>query len=272
MLGLKPSRRTFGYEIVDLAVEGYGKVQWAEWSNPKARPQPRLGDLEALARFIEPGDFVIDLGAHVGDTSLAPALLAGATGLVLSLEPNPATFAILEANARLNEGKASIVALNAAAMPEDREYVFQYNDPSLINGGYQDGISVRDHASFFKVPVRGINLAKYLLANYADRLAQLKFIKTDLEGGDYEAFKTLREIAASYMPVIQSEMFGYRSREDRRSQVTELREMGYELLALTGTTLEGLQKLTPKQVDADRTFDILAIPPRYKDEFAAVGS
>lgn len=263
MLGLKPRQKTFGHQIVNLEIAGFGSVEWASWMNPRAQPVPRLEDLDVLRRFIEPGDFVIDIGAHVGDTSLAPALLAGPDGLVLSLEPNPATFQVLKANASLNTGKVNIEAMNVAAMPEDGDYTFQYNDPSMVNGGYQKGISLFKHASFFKVTVRGVNFANCLRTKYAKMLPRLKFLKTDLEGGDHAAFKTLRDIVAEYMPVLQAEVISHGSNDEREAQVEDLRSLGYSVLALRGQTLENLERLTRSHITDGRTFDLLAVPPKY---------
>ena len=271
MMGVRPKQKTFGFEVVDIEVDGYGEVQWASWSNPNASPMPRLSDLGVLRHFIGEGDFVIDVGAHVGDTSLAPALLAGPSGLVLAMEPNPATFAILEANASLNRDRVSIDAVQVAAMPESGEYTFQYNDPSHINGGYQKGISLFTHASFFKVPVRGINLAKLLRTSYADRLPRLKYIKTDLEGGDHDAFKTFRGIVEEFMPVVQAELIGHRSTAQRREQVADLQDLGYDVFALRGETLESLEPLSSTHIDDGRTRDLFAVPPAYRCAFDPTG-
>ena len=120
MLGMKPKRKIYGCDVVSINVAGFGDVDWALWQNPRARVRPRLGDLSVLSRVIEPGDFAIDVVAHVGDTSLVPALLAGPDGLVLSMEPNPATFGILAENAKLNPSLVNINAMQAAAIPERR--------------------------------------------------------------------------------------------------------------------------------------------------------
>ena len=73
------------------------------------------------------------------------------------------------------------------------------------------------HASHFKVPVRGVNLADSLRKDYADRLPKLKYIKTDLEGGDHNAFLTFRSIVAEHMPLVQAEMISHRSQWGRHA-------------------------------------------------------
>jgi FkbM family methyltransferase len=269
MLGMKPKRKIYGCDVVSINVAGFGDVDWALWQNPRARVRPRLGDLSVLSRVIEPGDFAIDVGAHVGDTSLVPALLAGPDGLVLSMEPNPATFGILAENAKLNPSLVNINAMQAAAMPEAGEYTFRYNDPSLMNGGYQRGISVFVHASHYKVPVHGVNLADSLRKDYADRLPKLKYIKTDLEGGDHNAFLTFRSIVAEHMPLVQAEMISHRSQSERHAQAQDFRDMGFDVMALGGETLESLEPLTDAHIEGGETLDILAVPPRYANVIVA---
>ena len=269
MFGIKPKRKSYGCDVVSISVAGFGDVDWALWQNPRAKVLPRFSDLSVLSRVIEPGDFAIDVGAHVGDTSLVPALLAGPDGLVLSMEPNPATFEVLAENANLNPSLVNITAVQAAAMSEAGEYTFRYNDPSLMNGGYQRGISVFAHASHFRVPVQGVNLADLLLKDYADWLPKLKYIKTDLEGGDHEAFLTFRSIVAEHMPLVQAEMISHRSQSERHTQVQDFRDMGFDVMALGGESLESLEPLTDAHIDGGETFDILAVPPRYANVVVA---
>ena len=184
MLGLKPKVKSFGLDVVNISYGNNQTCEWALWKNPKCPALPRIKDCDILALFLELGDFAIDLGAHVGDTTLPISLCTGKEGLVLALEPNPATYKILQANSQLNQGLTNIAPINAAAMSEDGDYVFQYNEASLMNGGYQRGISRLKHASFYKIDVKGFNLSQLLTKNYSDRLKNLKFIKTDLEGSD----------------------------------------------------------------------------------------
>jgi FkbM family methyltransferase len=53
---------------------------------------------EALARLISPGDTVVDAGANIGYMSVLAARVAGPAGTVISFEPHPDLFGILEQN------------------------------------------------------------------------------------------------------------------------------------------------------------------------------
>jgi len=267
MLGLKPKVINFGLDIVNINYGDDQSCEWALWKNPKCPALPRIKDYDILKSFLELGDFAIDLGAHVGDTTLPMAICVGKKGLVLALEPNPATYKILQANSALNQEITNIVSINAAAMSEDGDYVFQYNEASLMNGGYQKDISRFKHASFYKIDVKGINLSQLLIKNYSDRLESLKFIKTDLEGGDYTAFLTIKDIVIKHMPVIQSEINGVMSKAVRNDYIKDLRALGYHIFSLNSEMLDSMKTLSQSMIDSKDTFDIFAIPESMMEKF-----
>lgn len=268
MFGLKPKVKYFGFEVVEVEFGDNQSCQWALWKNPKCQDSlPRIQDYPILKLFLNEGDFAIDIGAHIGDTTLSMGLCVGSGGLVLALEPNPSTYTILEANSKLNKDSTNIVPINAAAMNHDGRYIFQYNDPSLMNGGFQDGISRFRHASFFKVDVKGVDLYQLLMREYKDQLSNLKFIKTDLEGSDYIAFLNIQEIVKKHMPVIQSEINGVMSTNIRNKYIQTLKSLNYHIFSLSSEMLESIQVLTQEMIDSDETFDIFAIPPNLINNF-----
>ena len=268
MFGIKPKIKTFDFDIIDIKYGDNQTFKWALWRNPKAKILPRISDYDVLKLFLRPGDFAIDLGAHVGDTTISMGLCVGKKGMVLALEPNPATYNILKKNAQLNQELTNIVPMNVAAMDVDGDYIFQYNEPSLMNGGYQKNISRFRHASFYKIDVKGVNLSKLLREDFSTRIKDLKFFKTDLEGGDYIAFQSIKDIIIEKMPVIQSEINGVMLKSVRNKYIQELKELNYHVLSLSGETLENIQGLTQEMINSKETFDILAIPPKYMKIFS----
>jgi len=59
------------------------------------------------------GWVVVDGGAHMGIYTVRAALMTGAEGKVIAVEPEPGNFAILEANVKAN-GLTNVVAIKAA--------------------------------------------------------------------------------------------------------------------------------------------------------------
>ena len=71
-------------------------------------------EYEMLPRLVNPGDWVLDIGANIGHYTKRLSDLVGATGRVIALEPVPATFSLLAANVQLFS-HANVTLINAAA-------------------------------------------------------------------------------------------------------------------------------------------------------------
>src|SRR5262249_47782072 len=90
--------RHYGYEVRDFELAREGVVQYAQWLHPYDMPKRiTQAGVDAVRELVSPGDFVIDVGAHSGDTSVPMALAAGHGGCTLALEPNPYVFKVLTA-------------------------------------------------------------------------------------------------------------------------------------------------------------------------------
>lgn len=66
-----------------------------------------------LADFVHQGDWVVDIGANVGQYTKRPSDLGGPSGREFAFEPVPATFALLAANAE-RFANANVSLFNAA--------------------------------------------------------------------------------------------------------------------------------------------------------------
>ena len=170
-------------KLFDLASEG--RIEYAQWLHPSEGPKSITQDMvDALRVYIRPGDLVIDIGAHTGDTSIPMSLAAGPEGCCLALEPNPYVYKILEINAGFNREKTHIVPLNCAATDADGAFTFHYSDAAFCNGGYLSMIKRRRHGNRFALEVQGRNLEALLRRDYAERLDRLSYVKIDTEGYD----------------------------------------------------------------------------------------
>jgi FkbM family methyltransferase len=74
--------------LLSAAVENWGQIDYG-------------CNFERLFRkFISPGDYVIDVGAFIGDHTVPFAEIVGPEGRVLSFEPNPLSYECLQWNTR----------------------------------------------------------------------------------------------------------------------------------------------------------------------------
>lgn len=172
-----------------------------------------------LRRYLRPGDVAIDIGAHVGDSTLPIALAVGPSGAVLALEPNPFVFPTQELLASLNRGRTVILPLPIAAASEDGPVVMYFGEQGFCNGGINEGISRWVHGGAYRLVATGRRLPALLAESYPDLLPRLRFIEIDAEGHDLAILETLEELVRERRPLLQVEFFterkatpGYRVR------------------------------------------------------------
>jgi len=265
LLGLKPKPKTFGFVIEALDLTGDGRIEVARWLHPGAYrivPAQVQAAVDQLRRFLRAGDVAIDIGAHVGDSTIPIALAVGASGAVLALEPNPYVFPVLERNASLNRDKTNILPLKFAAMRADGSYEFQYGDEGYCNGGFHEGMSKWLHGSAFKVQVEGKNLPTFLRRTHADLIPRLRFIKVDAEGFDLAVLETLEDLIWSRRPFLQVEMFSLR----KSTPVYRLRLYdflvghGYHVHRMPGNENFLGDLVTPGNLMRWNVYDVFCVP------------
>ncbi len=147
------------------AVAGYEKLTF-----------PRFKDA------VKPGAVVVDVGAHVGGYALAASRLAGPSGRVFALEPDPENFALLEKNLGLNR-RANVVALRVAAGARPGKRSFNLADSS-------------DSNSFYAHPMAGRKAVVEVDCVTVDdvaRGAKVDVVKIDVEGAEPEVLDGMRE-------------------------------------------------------------------------------
>ena len=230
LVGLKPKPRRYGHVRKSFELSEHGTIEYAQWLHPKAYTmefdEKQVHDLK---RFIKPGDTVIDVGAHAGDSSIPPALVAGVEGCVLAFEPNPYVFPVLEENSRLNSDKTTIIPLNFAATEDDGELEFEYSDPGFCNGGRHTQISRWRHGHAFNLKVDGRNLDRLIGEQFAHLESRISFIKTDAEGYDLSVLKSMRRILQEHRPAVQSEIYKLMATEERHGLIDLMESMNYRI-------------------------------------------
>ncbi|MEL6275313.1 MAG: FkbM family methyltransferase, partial [Bacteroidota bacterium] len=213
---LKRTFQEYGHRVKDFNLQEYGFVQYAQWLHPFESEKSITDEQIAFfVQFISPGDFVIDIGAHTGDTTVPMAIATGKKGKILALEPNPYVCKILAENARLNPEAGKIIPLQKAATQDEGQFTFHYSDASFCNGGYLEKIKNQRHNHNYTLEVEGINLQDYLLKEYPSELERLSLIKVDAEGYDKEILKTLPDIISQYQPTILVECYKRLNKEER---------------------------------------------------------
>ena len=251
----------YGYQVRDFSLPKDGRVQYAQWLHPYDQPKIMTqAGVDAVRQFVKPGDFVIDIGAHAGDTTVPMAIAAGATGCTLALEPNMHVFRVLEQNAALNRDKTNIVPRCLAATDSDGQFVFHYSDASFCNGGFKSQQRWWFYRRKYPLIVQGRNLLRMLRSEFADWLPKLTYIKVDAEGYDRAILASILPLLHEHRPVIRTEVF--------RKLVAAERHALFDLLAAAGYSIHRYREsanplgdtIARDEMTAEKHFDILAVP------------
>jgi len=235
-------------------------IRYAQWLHPKESPKT-LSEIEVsdYRKFLQEGDFCIDIGAHSGDSALPMAVAVGNEGMVLALEPNPYVYFLLEKTVRLNRGVLNIFPIMAAAARDSGYMTFEYSDSGFCNGGRHEGISILRHGHAFKQEVVTINLADELRECFSKELPRLKFIKVDTEGFDLQVLKSLVDIIDQYRPYIKAEVYTKLTRQQRENLLKFLLERGYELYKVNEDAMRGA-KIGVEDAMKWRNYDVFCVP------------
>ena len=128
---LKQSNNHYPTNVINLKVLDK-EINYHRWMHPwqgdweiEALFNEKI--LNNLSKIIKPGSTVIDIGAQAGNMSVAYSLFADK---VISFEPNPATFEVLEKNSELNP---NIYPFNYAISDEEGPLTFHYSDNGFCN-------------------------------------------------------------------------------------------------------------------------------------------
>ncbi len=261
LFGRKKVFTEYEFRQVAFTLKDDGVVQYAQWLHPgEFGNEVKQEHVDFFRHYIRRGDFVIDIGANEGDTTVPMALAAGAEGLTLGLEPNPHVFRVLSANAALNTDKTRIVPLNVAATAEDGEFTFGSGDPSYGNGGIVGFTHNKRRNTRYTFTVTGRQLSRLLNTHYADALPKLTFIKVDTEGYDKEILKSIPDLIRTYRPYLVVECFGPSLPQEKVELYDVIAAHGYSLYWLDDFVIGEKLRIERGGVAVKQTRNILAIP------------
>lgn len=242
-----------------------GKIEFANWTNPLVRQIKIDADtIDFFKQFIKEGDFAIDIGANIGETTVPIALCTGATGLTLGFDPNPFPFKILETNATLNKDKMKIAAIPYAISVEDEELYFVSSEASFGNGAISSTKTLgKGYRFLHPEKVKGVNLEKFLNQEYKDWLTRLSIIKIDAEGYDKEILKSIADLIAKYKPTIIAESYGKSTNEAKVELYDVIEKNGYDIYYFEDfSTKAKVEKLSNNSdiIKYKETINIYAVP------------
>ena len=208
-----------------------GQWFWCDLRDSIAREVCFTGRYEpqetAVVRAVlKSGMTFVDVGANWGYFTLLAAYLVGANGRILSLEPDPRLFRILQANVAMNQLR-QVQALQLAAGAVSGWLTLAGFDETHGNFGLSRVVQDEaDHSNLFRVPAQPLD---HVMAEAGLEVVDL--LKMDIEGAEGFALLGMRE-ALSHRRVrrLLLELHPHQLVEHGRTAaeiIQQLRECGY---------------------------------------------
>ena len=150
-------------------------------------------------QVIREGDTVIDVGANIGCFSLLASQLVGPTGRVLALEPDPRTFAQLEANIKLNN--ATNITPYCVALGESCGDATIFRHPNSLFSSLYDKVDGHE-TNAEEVATQVLTIGAFF---DECNIARCQYLKLDCEGAEYAILRTFSSELAEHIDQITIE-------------------------------------------------------------------
>jgi FkbM family methyltransferase len=134
---------------------------------------------ELIKKEIKKGDIVLDIGANIGYYTLIFAKLVGEEGKVYAFEPDPANFALLKKNVKIN-GYQNVILVDKAVSNKNGKTKLYISEKSC---GLHRIYDIHDGRKF--IEIESVRLDDYF-KNYNGRI---DWIKIDIEGAEWAAIQ-----------------------------------------------------------------------------------
>ena len=155
-------------------------------------------ELRFLESMLKPGDIFIDVGANIGLFSLVASAIIGESGKVYAFEPYSKNFDKLLHHIKLN-GLENVIAERRAVSDKSGWIDLKANEDDDNDG--MISAYVDTFTSSETVPTIGLD--QYITGNIKQ---PIRFIKMDIEGGEYLAIKGMSSTLTKDHPVVLVEI------------------------------------------------------------------
>jgi len=156
-----------------------------------------------MLRILNPGDTVLDVGAHYGYFTLLAADLVGMEGKVHAFEPTPGTFGVLMSNAR---GRLNIVTNEVAVWAERADISVTDLGPRLsaFNTAFAPRLSERE---LLRHKTRQVSVPAISLDNYCtEHGLRPAFVKVDAESSEHYILQGMKWVLGEPRPFVTLEV------------------------------------------------------------------
>jgi FkbM family methyltransferase len=212
-------------------------------------------DVYFLQKIIRPGDYCVDIGAHLGYYTIELSRLAGSGGKVFAVEPMTPFYRTLQR--LLHRKKAVNVTLYQVALGGQGDYV-EMGIPRLGATKRFAFARIKDNNNHLHF------VASEKVKNESgDRLflelPRLDYIKCDVEGFEYQVFASMTRVLERHSPILLCELFD-RALLLRFCEL--LQPFGYRAYTLENNRLLPLNVYAEGQIPSQNYY---FLPPRREE-------
>ncbi len=187
-----------------------------------------------MARFVCPGDFVIDVGANIGWFTLLMSRMVGENGLVLAFEPDPRNFEVLSENVALNAIQ-NVQAVEVALSDKDCNTKLWM----MEHGGYSSFIQYGN--SLWSKDLLARSLDSLLVPS---RHLTPRVIKIDCEGAEELILRGAEEVLSRGVDCVIVE-FNFQILNSERSIRDFMYGLGYDFFFIREKGIEAPIFMSP---------------------------
>jgi FkbM family methyltransferase len=148
---------------------------------------------EVFKQFCREGATVVDIGANIGLYTVIAARNVGKSGKVISIEPHPESFRLLQTTIEVN-GLNQVHGFNLAAGDTSKTVALFVTDENKADSRIYDESSKRQ-----SVPTQMVDLDSLLAANGIDRV---DLIKMDIQGAEGLALRGMAKTLANNATIV----------------------------------------------------------------------
>jgi FkbM family methyltransferase len=220
------TKRIFAYTIAHLPLAEHFSFSYYKGTHLRFAPSlltyqlfanrnTRYTDVMLFAKYLQPGNVCIDVGANTGSLTIPAAYHVGPSGTVLSIEPSPKFARIIADNVNLNNYN-ECVSIHQVALGADSNTVY-------LNESRADDTT--NHIDSSGTAVRQVTLD-----SLTKELARIDLLKIDVEGYEYQVLQgatdTLHKTKVILIEFIPNQLARSGSKPE---QVLELLNTQYDL-------------------------------------------
>ncbi|MDP4131763.1 MAG: FkbM family methyltransferase [Bacteroidota bacterium] len=198
----------------------------------------RLGvdyqDIYFLKQLVRPGDYCIDIGAHLGYFTLELSRIVGGHGHVYAIEPMSKFFNTLRG--LVESRRLGNITLYQYAMGGDSGFV-EMGIPELNKvKKFAYARAISSHTSLYYVETEQVKNVKG--DELFRSLPRVDFIKCDVEGLELSVIRSFLEVIQTWRPVILCELA---DPSERKRLLDLLSPFSYRLFYLENKKLKALE-------------------------------